>query len=72
MCTGFHLLMITPIYVYMCVYDEHGNKYVYQKNIYQAVVIGSLEEREKRNREISGGEDWNSFFFFYVSAACMV
>lgn len=64
MCTGFHLLMITPIYVYMCVYDEHGNKYVYQKNIYQAVVIGSLEEREKRNREISGGEDWNSFFFF--------
>lgn len=56
--------MITPIYVYMCVYDEHGNKYVYQKNIYQAVVIGSLEEREKRNREISGGEDWNSFFFF--------
>lgn len=70
MCTGFHLLMITPIYVYMCVYDEHGNKYIYQKNIYQAVVTGSLEEREKRNREISGGEDWN--FFFNVSAACMV
>lgn len=55
------LLMITPTYVYMCVCDEHGNKYIYQKNIYQAVVIGYLEEREKRSRERSGGKDWNFF-----------